>query len=363
MTKTVFGLLFLLLLTNISISQTQDHLIINNNSDTLINLKILKYHGVTNGSQVTFKKNGRTSTLKADEILAYWDGKSYFTKKRTKSEQTVLLEKLLPGPLTLAYRVKDNGDLDFLIRLEDEESFTLLNENEFLNQLKESGAIRFLEFMDSYEGRIEYNRKDFGNLISRYNEFINPEKYQAVRFTHQDNVKLVGGLALGCFDYKFPDFDLSGMTPSIHFGILMQYSPQFYMRGSIGLMSQVIKEGENRIIYKRAAFEVWPMARVYDADRFKILVGPGVGMDFKMAGSVRERLTQTTLINQEIGSLKLNYSANVYVKTNRKKRVEYGFFASVKQSKVGYVDSISSVNNVEKEGVTNIYRVGLEIIY
>lgn len=152
--------------------------------DTITNITIKKSAKYTNQVQVTYLQENQTKTLYASEVLSYWYGKKYFSTYSIEGNN-YLLSSILNGVVNLRYGTNSLGKTIYYVKLNSERDYTSLYPyRKDLSSFFEKYLDDFGSFRKEYQGEINYDRKRLGELISAYNAYTDPSKYQFTEFKY-----------------------------------------------------------------------------------------------------------------------------------------------------------------------------------
>jgi hypothetical protein len=300
-----------------SFSQTGTSIIFQN-GDTLMDSKIYSSFKKTNSKKLTFERNGQVETVSVSDVIAYWDGKNYFSRKPIDESGECFINLLLSGPLTLGEYVSEGGKTIFVVKLEAEEKFRIINDSKAnLNSYFSSFLPRYAEFMEEYKKAPVHTRKSIGEFVSAYNQFRNPEKYKFTKFKHPR--KFYFGVSLlstsNSFSTDLGSFE-SGNRSHIGLGIngRINVTPKLSFMGVLGKNKSEANEYSSRLVINSTFFEGHMIYSLTNSSKLNILLGSNFTILFNSNSNYyvpRATLAGVFIDSYQLESISTGYGLNL----------------------------------------------------
>jgi hypothetical protein len=325
--------------------------------------KIYSSFKKTNSKKLTFEKDGQTKTVSVDEVIAFWDGEKYFSRKLTIDDELCFINQILSGPLTFGEYVGETGEIVFVVKLEAEEKFRIINDSKAnLNSYFSSFLPRYAEFMEEYKKAPVHTRKSIGEFVSAYNQLRNPEKYKFTKFKHPR--KFYFGVSLlstsNSFSTDKGSFE-SGNRSHIGLGIngRINVTPKLSFMGVLGKTKSDTKEGSDNLVINSTYFEGHVLYSLTNSSKLNILLGPNFTLlSNTNSAYIIQRQTPIAIFIEpyKLENFSTGYGFNLFIIYPTPK-VNFGFVMGIGKRTLDTHQYDFSANNYN--GDSKIIRFGL----
>jgi len=315
----------------------------------------------TNEDRLTYILRGNEITIRASELVSFFDGTSMFYSRNVVDQNDKkLIKNIVSGPLYIGQSFKKNGVSVFYIKKENEDRYIQLDNYKYSIESFLQGYLNdFIEFKCKYQKKIFYDYVSLGEFASAYNAYRVPETYVPVEFENPEKLKfgVFGSVNISSLSFtdnliKFKD------APSYSFGISItdQYTRTFSLDILASYTHSVIEA------------KVQPIEAVIKT----VGIEPSLGASFYINNLICIKVNLGSVVNYEINSglnlkdegrsvlikgFNIGYSSGVDVIYKSK----YHAFAKYVNSKINTNNfDLGTIEPSSKRGELSIVRFGIE---
>lgn len=336
--------------------------------DTLRDVQVADKSSRTNYRQVTFTYDGFMSTLRSEEVSAYWKGNRFMKSYQLGDKSYAFIQVLLAGPCTMGKIITEFGETQFAFMNKEVGVFHVLEGTEdatsFFKQLLPSYDL----FQEQYKKSISYDQKSLGELASSYNQFSDSSKYKFTSLRNQRSLNAGMFVSANQSKVVIEDDNFLG-AGGRQYGIFFDYTitPRIAVNLNLGLAKLQADDGVKSISLNAFRIENAIALKINKSKKVSISLAPGFLLSFNSSGSSISGVsshTGTFFDSRRIEGLSSGTFINLLFdfKTARGKR--RGLFLG--RSSTGLKQRIDSLGPAfsavqEQDGKIKALRMGLNI--
>ena len=210
--------------------QEVEHVVVLNNMDSLVDVKVLKQYKYTNHEQVTYELNGEKITATPEEIYAYNNGEEYFLSRKVYPiGSKKFITYLNYNYLKIGRTNEPNGKIEFFAQFGEEDLIhRIKNYKGSLDSLFKAKLPDYESFMKIYDRKVFITKESLTHFAGAYNDFDPDYEFYQEEYYYEGRLSfgLLAGVSVGTLSWNNSDW-LTTLGPPA--GVLMeiQYTDNF----------------------------------------------------------------------------------------------------------------------------------------